>query len=32
MWNPLWWILLTIELVNFFDESITESNRKRSRK
>ena len=32
MWNPLWWILLTIELVNLFDESISELNRKRSRK
>lgn len=32
MLNPLWWIFLTIELVNFFDESISKTNRKRSRK
>jgi hypothetical protein len=31
MWNPLWWFFLILELVDFFDVSMSETNNKRVR-
>jgi hypothetical protein len=31
MWNPLQWILLVVEVVDFLDEEFSRSNRNRLR-